>query len=166
MNWKASPSYMSQGRHCGYYWHLMAHAKPSRISRAGLLCRSLSAWLSALSSSPLLCGPQWLLWAHISLPPAATPQPPGWSRSEGHMEGGLGNKCKDHSALGKPALSWGTKPTVGRRTFCLLPAHQLSSKVKTYTNMCVFLQLPPKTETTSKNGLEQRPSDRTRPGHF
>jgi len=136
-----------------------AHSK-SALQVPVLLCSMLPP---PLSCSVVLRG---YSSPKVSLPPAATPQPPGWSRSEGHMEGGLGNKCKDHSALGKPALSWGTKPTVGRRTFCLLPAHQLSSKVKTYTNMCVFLQLPPKTETTSKNGLEQRPSDRTRPGHF
>ena len=36
----------------------------SRISRAGLLCRSPSTWLSDVSYSPLLCGAQWLLWAH------------------------------------------------------------------------------------------------------
>ena len=53
------------------------------------------------------------------------------------------------------ALSPGTKPTLGCRGFCLLPAHQLSSNVKIYTNMC-FLHSPPKAETTSKNGLGQR----------
>ena len=77
----------------------------------------------------------------------------------------LGNKCKDHLALGEPALSPGTKLTLGRRGFCFLPAHQLSSQVKIYTNMC-FLHSPPKTETISKSGFGQRPSDWTRPGHF
>ena len=53
------------------------------------------------------------------------------------------------------ALSPGTKPTLGRRGFCLLPAHQLRSNVKIYTNMC-FLHSPPKAETTSKSGLGKR----------
>ena len=53
------------------------------------------------------------------------------------------------------APSPGTKPTLGCRGFCLLPAHQLSSNVKIYTNMC-FLHSPPKAETTSKSGLGQR----------
>ena len=68
---------------------------------------------------------------------------------------GLGNKYKDHSALREPALSRGTKPTVGLRGFCLLPDHQLSSNVKIYTNMC-FLHSPPKAETISKSSLGQR----------
>ena len=74
--------------------------------------------------------------ATVSLSPAATPQTPGLSKVRDTWKKGLGNKCKDHSALGEPAVSRGTKSTLGRRGFCLLPAHQLSSKGKIYTNMC------------------------------
>ena len=70
---------------------------------------------------------------------------------------GLGNKYKDHSALREPAVSQGTKLTVGCRGFCLLPAHHLSSKVP---------QPPPGPETIGKSGFRQRPSDWTRSGHF
>ena len=75
------------------------------------------------------------------------------------------NKRKDHSALGEPSVSQGTKPTVGCRGFCLLPAHQRSFKEKIYTHMC-FSQPPPGPEIISKSGFKQRPSDRTRLSHF
>ena len=101
----------------------------------------------------------------VSLPPTATPQPPGLSKVRDTWKKGLGNKYKDHSALGEPAVSRGTKPTVGCRGFCLLPAHQLSSKVNIYTHTC-FPQPPPGPETISKSGFKQRPSDQTRLGHF
>ena len=81
--------------------------------------------LSVCSQPTYLCHQQPLL----SLP--------GWAEVRNTWKKGLENKCKDHSALGEPALSPGTKPTLGRRGFCLLPAHQLSSKVKNYTNMCL-----------------------------
>ena len=77
----------------------------------------------------------------------------------------LENKRKDHSALGEPSVSQGTKPTVGCRGFCLLPAHQRSFKEKIYTHMC-FSQPPPGPEIISKSGFKQRPSDRTRLSHF
>ena len=101
----------------------------------------------------------------VPLPPTATPQPPGLSKVRDTWKKGLGNKCKDHSALGEPAVSRGTKHTVGCRGFCLLPVHQLSSKVKVYTHMG-FPQPPPGPETISKSGFKQRPSDQTRLGHF
>ena len=101
----------------------------------------------------------------VPLPPTATPQPPGLSKVKDTWKKGLGNKCKDHSALGEPAVSRGTKPTVGCRGFCLLPVHQLSSKVKVYTHMG-FPQPPTGPETISKSGFKQRPSDQTRLGHF
>ena len=101
----------------------------------------------------------------VSLPPTATPQPPGLSKVRDTWKKGLGNKCKDHSALGEPAVSRGTKPTVGCRGFCLLPVHQLSSKVKVYTHMG-FPQSPTGPEIISKSGFKQRPSDQTRLGHF
>jgi len=58
----------------------------SRAHTAGLLGRSPSAWLKAPSSSPLLCGPQWLLSAH-SIFATNNHSPDSWvEQSEGHME--------------------------------------------------------------------------------
>ena len=141
MNWKVPPSYMSQGLHCGYYWHLMANATlsgTSRVHTAGLLCRSLSAWLNAPSSSPLLRDPWWLLWAHsisaTSSHSSASRVKQKWGT---HGRKGWEINAKTTQLLGEPALSPGTKLTLEHRGFCLLPAHQLSSQVKIYTNMCL-----------------------------
>ena len=91
-----------------------------------LLLLSLAVWCSVVALSPqYLCHQQPLL----SLP--------GWAEVRDTWKKGVENKCKDHSALGEPALSPDTRPTLGHRGFCLLPAHQLSSKVKIYTNMCL-----------------------------
>ena len=100
----------------------------------------------------------------VSLPPAATPQPPGLSKVMDTWKKGLGNKCKDHSPLREPAVSRGTKPILGRRGFCLLPAHQLSSKGKIYTHMGF-----PTASTWTRDHQQkwsQRPSVWTRPGHI
>ena len=131
----------------------------SRAHTAGLLGRSSSAWLKgpsspAVWSSVVALSPQYL--SH---------QQPLLSKVKDTWKKVLENKCKDHSALEEPSMSQGTKPTVGCRGFCLLPAHQLSSKEKIYTHMC-FPQPPPGPETISKSGFKQRPSDRTRLGHF
>ena len=85
----------------------------------------------------------------VSLTPAASPQPPGLSKMRDTWKKVLGNKCKNHSALGEPAMNPGTKPTVGCRGFCLLPVHQLSSKVKV-THTCASHSLQ----------LDQRPSEK------
>ena len=95
----------------------------------------------------------------VSLPSAATPQPPGLSKVRDTWKKGLGNKCKDHSALGEPAVSRGTKPTVGCRGFCLLPVHQLSSKVKVYTHMgfnSLHLDQRPSAKVASNKGQVTR----------
>ena len=86
----------------------MANAMLSGTSRAHtarLLGRSPSACLKAPSSSPLLCGPQWLFSAHSIFATSSTPQPPGLSKVRDTWKKVLGNKCKDHSALGEPAVS-------------------------------------------------------------
>ena len=138
----------------------MANTMLSKISRAGLLCRSLSAWLNAPSSSPLLCGPQWLHSAH-SISATSSHSPAYWVEQKWGTHGRKGWEinAKTTQLSGSESrhkdLSPGTKPTLGHRGFCLLPAHQLSSKLKIYTNMC-FLHSPPKAETTSKSGLGQR----------
>ena len=96
---------------------------PGCLAQCPLLL-SLAVWSSVVALSPqYLCHQQPLL----SLPGRAEVRDT-WKKE-------LGNKCKDHLALGEPALSRGTKPTLGLRSFSLLPAHQLSSKSKTYTNM-------------------------------
>ena len=111
------------------------------------LLLSLSMWSSAVALSPqylchqqplsLLGGAEW-----------GTHGRKGWEiNAKTTQLSGSESRHKD--------LSPGTKPTLGRRGFCLLPAHQLSSKLKIYTNMC-FLHSPPKAETTSKSGLGQR----------
>ena len=63
------PQFITQGHHCGYYWHLMANAMllgTSRAHTARLLGKSPSAWLKAPSSSPavwssvVVLSPQYL----------------------------------------------------------------------------------------------------------
>ena len=79
----------------------MANAMLSRSSRvhtAGLLCRSSSAWLSAPSSSPLLCGLRWLLSAHSNFATEASTLPLfsflHWADSRDTWKKALGNKGK------------------------------------------------------------------------
>ena len=166
MNWKASPSYMSQGRHCGYYWHLMAHGVLSRISRAGLLCRSPSTWLSDFSYSPLLCGAQWLLWAHSI---SATSSHSSACRVEQkwgtHGRKGWEINAKTTQLLGnQPWVQvqsplWDTEGSLYFLPISWAPKRR-------FTHTWASPQPPPGPETTSKSGLRQRPSVQTRPGHI
>ena len=95
---------MAQGHHCGYHWHLRANAMPSGTSRAhtaGLLCRSPST--CSVPPPPLPCCVvlSGCSQPTVSLPPAATPQPPGLSKVRDTWKKVLGNKCKAHcSSLG------------------------------------------------------------------
>ena len=105
--------------------------------RTQQVCSAGSCPLCSRPPPPLPCCVVLSGCSHptVSLPPAATPHPPGLGKVRDTWKKGLGNKCKVHSALREPAMSRGTKPTVGLRGFCLLPVHQLSSKVKVYTHM-------------------------------
>ena len=136
----------------------------SRVHIAGLLCRSPSASLSALSSSPLLCGLWWLLSAHSNFATKASTLPLCHFSASciEQTQGTLGRKGWEIKAKAQysswgTSLSQGTKPTVGLRGFCLPPAHQLSSKMNIYTNVGL-LQPPPRPETISKSGLGQTTS--------
>ena len=156
------PQLITQGHHCGYYWHLMANAMllgTSRAHTARLLGKSPSAWLKAPSSSPavwssvVVLSPQYLFHQKPLLSLL------GWAKWGTHGRKGWEINAKTTQLSGSEsrhkALSPGTKPTLGCRGFYLLPAHQLSSNIKIYTNMC-FLHSPPKAETISKSGLGQR----------
>ena len=70
----------------------------SRVHTAGLLCKSLSAWLSSPFSSPLLCGLWWLLSAHSNFATKASTLPLfsllHWADSRDMWKKGLGNKVK------------------------------------------------------------------------
>ena len=81
----------------------MANAMLSGTSRAHtarLLGRSPSACLKAPSSSPLLCGPQWLFSAHSIFATSSTPQPPGLSKVRDTWKKGLEINAKTTQLLG------------------------------------------------------------------
>ena len=99
-------------------------------------------------------------WPTVSLPQSATPHSSGLSGGEGWK---INAKTQNNSQGMSPQLRH--KAHSGLRRFCILPVHQLISKVKVQVNMC-FLQPPPWPETTRKSGVGQRPSDGTKPGHF
>ena len=82
----------------------MANAMLSRTSRAHTACPLL---LGSRSPPPLPCCVvlSGCSQPTVSLPPAATPQPPGLSKVRDTWKKVLGNKCKGHSALGEPAVS-------------------------------------------------------------
>lgn len=50
--------------------------------------------LNAPSTSPLLCGPQWLLMAHGIFTTSSHPQSSGLSGSERHVEGSVGKQMQ------------------------------------------------------------------------
>ena len=74
--------------------------------------RSPSAWLKAPSSSPLLCGPQWLLSAHSIFATSSHSSASWVEQSEGHMEESIGKLMQ------RPLSSWGTSRELRHKAHC------------------------------------------------
>ena len=91
----------------------------SRVHTAGLLCRSPSAWLSGPSSSPLLCGLQWLLSAHSNFATKASTLPLCHFSASciEQTQGTLGRKGWEIKAKAQYS-SWGTSPESRHKTHC------------------------------------------------
>ena len=90
----------------------------SRVHTAGLLCRSPSDWLSALSS-PLLCGLRWLISAHSNFATKASTLPLCHFSASciEQTQGTLGRKGWEIKAKAQYS-SWGTSPESRHKTHC------------------------------------------------
>ena len=166
MDWKASsPLWHS---HCGHHSHLVANAMCSGTSRCTQqVCPAgpLSPLLSAPSPLPCCVVLRGCSGPTVSLPPAATPQPPGRRGLRDTWKKGLGNKRKAQGS------SWGTSPESRHKAPCRLRGSASFLSISwapdgRFPQTRAFLQPPPGPETISKRGLGQRPSDQTSPGHF
>ena len=159
MDWKASPSLMTQGHHYGCYWYLMANAytqEPAGCTQQVCSAGPPYPLLSAPSTFPLLCGPQWLLTAHSSFT-TSSHSSVFWVEWKWETHG---RKCWEINA--KAQYSWGNQ----RILLTSSPSAEFQSEFK---QTRAFLQAPPGPETISKSGLRQRPNEaflRVRRGPF
>ena len=97
-------------------------SRSSRVHTAGLLYRSPSASLSALSSSPLLCGLQWLISAHSNIATKASTLPLSHFSAScieppAFFQGTLGRKGWEIKAKAQYS-SWGTSPESRHKPHC------------------------------------------------